>query len=144
MKKIINILLVFGIILGTTNIAYALPSGLTDVEAKAPGDSAGAVVSVLGVIQWVGYAFALGMLIYIGIKYVMAAANEKADLKKGAINYVIGAIVIAGAVTICDWILSIGGFDNGSTSGSPGTEQSEDSGKESNPGTPAVGGTPVA
>ena len=48
------------------------------------------------------------MLIYIGIKYTMSAANEKADLKKGLINFVIGAVIIAGAATICGWLASFG------------------------------------
>lgn len=126
MKKIVSILLVFAMILSISSIAYAMPSALENVEAKAPGDSAGTVVSILGVIQWIGYAFALGMLIYIGIRYVMAAANEKADLKKGSINYVIGAIVIAGAVTICDWIISFGDGLNSETT--PKTEQAQENG----------------
>lgn len=49
---------------------------------------------ILGAIQFAGYAIAIGMLIYIGIKYVMSSADGKADLKKDSINYVIGAIII--------------------------------------------------
>ena len=48
------------------------------------------------------------MLIYIGIKYTMSAANEKADLKRGLINFVIGAVIIAGAATICGWLAEFG------------------------------------
>ena len=78
---------------------------ITDVTI---GEGGRAVQKVLGAIQWIGYAFAIGMLIYIGIKYTMSAANEKADLKKGLINFIIGAVIIAGASTICGWLASFG------------------------------------
>ena len=58
------------------------------------GVASGTVNKVLGAIQWIGYAIAVGMLLYIGIKYVMASANEKADLKNSLVRYLIGAILI--------------------------------------------------
>ena len=66
------------------------------------------VSGLLGTVQFVGYAIAIGMLIYVGIKYVMASANEKADLKNAMIKYVIGAILIAGASTIAGWFFTVG------------------------------------
>ena len=106
MKKIVSFLLTLAMIATMITSVFALPTDLKKIDADtAPGGMGEAVKSILGAIQWVGYAFAVGMLIYIGIKYTMAAANEKADLKKGAINYVIGAIVIAGASAICGWIV---------------------------------------
>ena len=79
-----------------------------DVTPSVVSDLSGNVYAVLGAIQWIGYAFAIGMLIYIGIKYTMSAANEKADLKRGLINFVIGAVIIAGAATICGWLAEFG------------------------------------
>ena len=38
----------------------------------------------------------------------MASANEKADLKKGSINYVIGAVLVAAASTIVGIFADIG------------------------------------
>lgn len=73
----------------------------------APGTAATTASSIIGYIQWIGYAIAVGMLVYIGIKYVMASANEKADLKNSLIKYVIGAVLIVGGVTIAGWIFSI-------------------------------------
>ena len=40
---------------------------------------------------------------------MMASANEKADLKKGSINYVIGAILVAAASAIVGVVVEIGG-----------------------------------
>lgn len=73
----------------------------------APDTAAITASNIIGYIQWIGYAIAVGMLVYIGIKYVMASANEKADLKNSLIKYVIGAVLIVGGVTIAGWIFLI-------------------------------------
>ena len=62
---------------------------------------------IIGAIQIVGYLIAAGMIVYIGVKYIMASASEKADLKGLAIKYVIGAVLIVFGTTIASWIFSI-------------------------------------
>ena len=109
MKKFISILLTVAMMFTMMAPVFAtVPGGITidDPEAGAFGDFGDKVADVLGAIRWVGYAIALGMLLYIGIKYVMSAANEKADLKKGLINYVIGVAILVGASTIFGAIAS--------------------------------------
>lgn len=103
MKKIISIFLTIVMVMTMFSDVFALPGDLQGVTPVQPSGS-NAISKVLGAFQWIGYAIALGMLIYIGIKYTMSAANEKANLKKGLINFVIGAVIIAGAATICGWI----------------------------------------
>lgn len=104
MKKLVSILLTLAMMASMMSVALA-----TTMPSIQPTTMAeGAVSRILGLLQWIGYAFAIGMLIFIGIKYTMSAANEKADLKKGLINYVIGAILIAGAATICGWLADFG------------------------------------
>lgn len=100
MKKYIAILTTVALLLVPSLVFAFTPM---DPQPSAPQGTEDMVQTILGAIQWIGYAIAIGMLIYIGIKYVGAAANEKAELKKASINYVIGAIIIAGAVTICNW-----------------------------------------
>ena len=107
MKRVISVLLTLAMLATMFSTVFALPGDLTSVDPKLEQGS-GAVSKILGAIQWIGYAFAIGMLIYIGIKYTMSAANEKADLKRGLINFVIGAVIIAGAATICVWLAEFG------------------------------------
>lgn len=63
-----------------------------------------AAQSVMGtaiqVIRIVGTGVSIVMLSYIGIKYMTAAPSEKADFKKSATIFVIGAILIFGATQI--------------------------------------------
>lgn len=115
MKKIVSVLLTLAMLatMASSVLATSDKGGTSTnkptISSPNMSDYGGnAVGLILGAIQWIGYAFAIGMLIYIGIKYTMSAANEKADLKKGLINYVIGAVIIAGAATICGWVVSFG------------------------------------
>ena len=104
MKKFISAFMTILMVCSCFSFVLAMP---TTGENKITGEAATFVDSILGTIQFVGYAIAIGMLIYVGIKYVMASANEKADLKNAMIKYVIGAILIAGAATIAPWFFNI-------------------------------------
>lgn len=56
--------------------------------------------TVITVIRIVGIAVAIVMLLTVAMKYMTAAPGEKADIKKSAIQYVVGAIVLFGVVGI--------------------------------------------
>mgnify|MGYP004461078851 FL=1 len=117
LKGDVAFLLTAGLMICSGTTVFALPSGL-NVNANSATEFNGIGSTVLGYIQWFGYAMAVGMLLYVGIKYMMAPANEKADLKKASINYVIGAIIIAAATAIVSALVSIGsGFGNSAGKG---------------------------
>lgn len=68
------------------------------------GDAAKATQNIMGTIiqtmKVVGYGIAIIMLIYVAIKYMSAAPSEKAEFKKSATAYVVGAVVLFGAASI--------------------------------------------
>lgn len=70
----------------------------------------GVANGIFGALQVVAYFIAVGILLIYGIKWLLATANEKADLKKGFVNYVIGAIIVAGAGTIMNWVFGAVGM----------------------------------
>ena len=107
MKEVMSILMAVAMLFVMYGGVFAF-SGIT-AKPSAPSGAAGIAGTVIGVMKWFGYAIAIGMLVYIGIKYIMASANEKADLKNALIKYVIGAVIIVFAVNIADWIFSITG-----------------------------------
>lgn len=102
MKKLISLLMTFLGLLAS--VTYALPPNLNPSRQMPDSKISSAVPEILGLVRWIGYAVAIGMLVYLGIKYVMAAADEKANLKKGSINFLIGAIIIFAASTVMGWI----------------------------------------
>ena len=55
---------------------------------------------IVGVIAWCGYAVALGMMIYIGIKYMLGSVDAKANMKSALTSYLIGAAFVFCASTI--------------------------------------------
>ena len=59
--------------------------------SEAVGNMANAILSV---VQVVGIAVAVIMLIVLAIKYIAAAPSDKAEIKKHAVVYVLGAFII--------------------------------------------------
>lgn len=72
-------------------------SGPTTTEVKDMYRFGG---SVAGIIQIVGTAVSAGAMIIIGIKYVVASADEKAEYRERMIPYFIGAVLLFGASNI--------------------------------------------
>ncbi len=56
--------------------------------------------NIIGIVQVIGTGIAIIMLIVLAIKYLTAAPSEKADIKKGALIYVIAAVILFAAVNI--------------------------------------------
>lgn len=106
MKKVLTIIMIMLVIMSSSVFAAytqittspGAPSNAGSLQDKATG--------VLGVIQWVGYIVAIGMLIWVGIKYVTSGAGEKAKAKETLIPIVIGAVLIAGATWIAQFIFN--------------------------------------
>ena len=105
MKKLVSVLLSLAMSATVCSIAFASNQ---IINPKPIGALDGVIGAILGVVQVIGYAFAMGMLLYVGIKYTMASANEKADLKKGSISYVIGAVIIFGASALLGILQNLG------------------------------------
>lgn len=59
-----------------------------------------AVSTIITIIRIVGVCIAIVMLLAVSMKYMTAAAGEKAEIKKSAVQYVVGAVVLFGAVGI--------------------------------------------
>ena len=55
---------------------------------------------IIGAMQMIGYFLAVGIIVYVGIKYIMASGDEKADLKTALPKYFMGALLIV----LCDTI----------------------------------------
>ena len=107
MKRIAKICTVL-IIIATiaTMMSTVFAEGASDVLGKLSGntDAASAVTTtannIVGIVQVICYATAVIMLIYLGVKFITASPEAKADIKKSAIMYVIGAIIVFAAGTL--------------------------------------------
>lgn len=90
---------------------------------KGAKDTSGAAASVnriigaiLTVVQVVGSGVAVIMLIVLAIKYISAAPSDKAEIKKHAVVYVVGAVVLFAASGIIGIVRKFAGnVNNGET-----------------------------
>ncbi len=62
------------------------------------------IQAVLTVAQVIGVGVAVIMLIVLAIKYISAAPNDKAEIKKHMVVYVVGAVVLFAASGILEVI----------------------------------------
>ena len=101
-------LIVVSIVCSSTVFAYDMMATVKS-QANSDGDAnvtapvtniAGAVITIARVVC---AAVAVVMLVVLGMKYMMAAPSEKADIKKHAVVYIVGALVMFA----CTGILTI-------------------------------------
>lgn len=99
--KIIAVLLIAIALITLSTTIVRATTGFEPIEPK-PGGTAGEKITntagqILTIVRIVGMAVAVIMLTILGIKYVAASPNEKADYKKGMTVYVVGAVLLFGA-----------------------------------------------
>lgn len=107
-KKIVSTVLLLTVVLGTFLSVVVYGDDRIPGIAAAPPKAKTIAQNVLGLVQAFAYAIAVGMVMYLGIKYMMAPANEKADLKNASIKYVTGAILACAAVTVANMLIEFG------------------------------------
>lgn len=104
MKRIAKILTVL-IIIATiaTMLSAVFAEGAADVLRNLKGNTGAATAvtktanNIIGIVQVICYAAAVIMLVILGVKFIIASPEAKADIKKSAIMYVIGAIIVFAA-----------------------------------------------
>lgn len=106
--KVISVLMMLFMIVSMYAIpTFAVPTyeDQSNVSFSSKDDNTTNVVSgmmgtIINVIQVVGMAIAVIMLVYVAIKYMSAAPAEKAEFKKSATAYIVGAVLLFGATGI--------------------------------------------
>ena len=63
--------------------------------------------NVLGIIQIVGTLITFMVLMILGIKYMMGSVEEKSEYKRSMLPYVIGVVLLFGAVNIAAAIYDV-------------------------------------
>lgn len=108
-RKFIKIILMALIVLLTFSLITSVDASMSaTIKDKFNGssDPEGSkpiiqiISAVLGVVRTAGAAVAIIILMTIAAKYIMASAGDRADIKKYAVNYIIGAIILFGTTGI--------------------------------------------
>ena len=111
-NKIISILLVLMFVMmpvvnyvQATDINNLVSIGKIEPKALSGIDSA----TIMGVVVWIGYIVATGMVLWVGLKYVISGAGEKAKAKENIIPIIVGALLITTGSTIVSVLIDIYG-----------------------------------
>ena len=110
--KIIKLIVVICIVFCAIAIATTSMAVSAEHVQKFNGSAGGVgaepiriiISMILDVVRLVGAAVAVIMLMVIAAKYMIASSGDRADIKKYAINYVIGAIILFAASGILTMI----------------------------------------
>ena len=100
--------------------ADAFPSSIEGTESPVSANVSGYANMILGVVQVIGYSAAVIILAWLGVKYIMASPDGKAEIKKQAFAYLLGALLLFAAGTIVGWIkgsIDSSGSNNSAKSG---------------------------
>ena len=108
--KIMSIILLAVVVLSTvltvTNYALVSPSEV----GSAINDSIGAseITSlggkIIGALRIFGVVASVLILVVLGIKYMMASPEGKADYKSNMVPYIVGAVLIFGATQVASLV----------------------------------------
>ena len=104
-SKIISILFIITAVLSAVNMVFATGVGTGGVGIPTASQPSGTGVSsinnivsgVIFIIQTIAFAAAVIMLIFVGIKFITASPEGKAEIKKTAVIYIVGAILLFAA-----------------------------------------------
>ena len=121
LKKSMRILTVLMVVIVALNAVsmvsadYIKDGGFTPAGTQSTAaDSIGTVMNnILGIVQVVGIAIAVIMLIVLAIKYISSAPNDKAEIKKHAVVYVIGAVLLFASAGVIELLKNFAGILNG-------------------------------
>ena len=119
MKEKLYVKILMILIMSIFVMSISLEVFATQSAIDAMGNMAGATVedgsgkignilnSVIGIIQIAGTGISMIMVTLLGIKYIMAAPSDKADVKKQIAPLVIGAIILFASVNLVGIIADV-------------------------------------
>lgn len=108
-NKLLKITKVALIIMTVVSVLFAIMGAASANNGegvyRVPGASGGPGVDkvysisgvILGIVQAIGMSIAVIILVWLGVKYIMASPDGKAEIKKQAFGYILGAVLLFGA-----------------------------------------------
>ena len=114
MEKVINkktksiiLTLIILAISGMHGTIYAVDvNKVINVNTNPPVDVSPIMGKALGIAMTIGAVIAAVMMVIIAIKYMTSAPNEKAEIKKYLIPYVVGAVLVFASSGIVGLVIS--------------------------------------
>ncbi len=110
MLRVMPIVLVALVVLAGPVFALDIDNTFNHANDASATDTAGRVINnVWGTVLTVLQILAVAAIVFSGVKYMFAGADEKANIKNGMLVLVVGAILVFGASTVVKLLI---GFVN--------------------------------
>lgn len=106
MKKIIITVLLIAVMVlptfsfATVNSIITNMAGVKDDLDPGTGGIGKVINIIIGLLQVAGSGISIIVVTMLGIKYILASVEEKAEIKKKAVPIVIGCVLLFGAVNL--------------------------------------------
>ena len=108
MKKIIKILpVVLAIVLVVTNVFAVSVPNKDEIQGSDPiDDVTGLAQNIWGTVIVIVQILAVAAVVFAGLRYMFASADQKADIKKSMGILAVGAILVFAATTIIGFVVN--------------------------------------
>ena len=104
--KILTIVMIVAM-LATVAMPVFAEAPMPTASGTVPSGMQTAAGTIITVVQFVCFAAAVVMLMVLGVKFISASPDGKAEIKKSAVIYVVGALLVFFAGLILGWIKAI-------------------------------------
>ncbi|MBE5821538.1 MAG: hypothetical protein E7311_02995 [Clostridiales bacterium] len=105
MKKFLIMVMV--IVLTMSTVVLAAPGNISVNVSPVQQDTGNFGNIITGAIQAVAIIVAVAILMYVGVKFMLASPAEKANLKGALVPYIVGAILVFAAVPLVNVIVGM-------------------------------------
>lgn len=115
MKKNIKVILIMIMFVFTINNIYATGVFSNSDIQEALNENSGsptlnaATRGAWSLIKNILQVTSIGVVIFCGVRYMIASAEQKADIKKSMVPLVIGATIVFASTTVIQFIVAIAG-----------------------------------
>ena len=108
MKKIIKILpVVLAIVLVVTNVFAVSVPNKDEIQGDDPiDDVTGLAQNIWGTVIIIVQILAVAAVVFAGLRYMFASADQKADIKKSMGILAVGAILVFAATTVIGFVVN--------------------------------------
>ena len=107
MKKLLKILpVVMVVCMVVTSVFAVTVPGANDLKGTAAGNVTGTAKNIWQTVVTIVQILAVAAVVFAGVRYMFASADQKADIKKSMGILAIGAVLVFGATTVLNMIAS--------------------------------------
>lgn len=93
-------------VVSASGLGEGFNSGLVTNDQNIDSNLKTPIEKVWNTLIYIVQIISIASIVIVGVRYMFASADEKADLKKSLIPLVIGAVIVFSASTIASFIVS--------------------------------------